>query len=144
MRIWQNFREPRTAFAMISALMALAFGALELRSLFANALAGVRSSDPLLASAMAVGIVSLAGAVLALRRGNLVFLLVAWSFVLGNKFAAILEFLNELSDSAGRANFALAVLSANVDLVLALVGATLAFASSFLRRRTKRSAAEAG
>ncbi len=138
MRIWQNFREPRTAFAMASALLALAFGALELRSLFADALAGIRSSDPLLASAMAVGIVSLAGAVVALRRGNLVFLLVAWAFVLGNKFAAILQFLNELSASAARANFMLAVLSANVDLVIALVGAVLAVASSFLRR-TKRS-----
>ena len=76
MRIWQNFREPRTAFAMASALMALAFGALELRTLFADALAGARSSDPLLASAMAVGIVSLAGAVVALgslaaRSGSL-------------------------------------------------------------------------
>lgn len=137
MRIWQNFREPRTAFAMASALMAFAFGALELRSLFADALAGVRSSAPLLASAIAVGIVSLAGAVLALRRGNLVFLLVAWGFVLGNKFAAILQFLNELSASMGRANFVFAVLSANVGLLIALVGTTLAFASSFLRR-TKR------
>jgi hypothetical protein len=135
MRIWQNFREPRTAFAMASALLALAFGALELRALFTDALAGVRSSDPILASAMAVGIVSLAGAVLALRRGNLVLLLVAWAFVLGNKFAAIMQFLNELSASSGRANFMLAVLSANVDLLIALVGAALAFASSFLRRR---------
>jgi hypothetical protein len=134
MRIWQNFREPRTAFAMASALMALAFGALELRALFTDTLSGVRSSDPVLASAMAVGIVSLAGAVVALRRGNLVFLLVAWAFVLGNKFASLLQFLNELSDSAARVNFTLAVLSANVDLVIALVGATLAFASSFLRR----------
>ena len=134
MRLWQNFREPRTAFATVSALMALVFGVLELRSLFADALAGVRSSDPLLASAMAVGIVSLAGAVVALRRGNLVFLLVAWAFVLGNKFPAFLQFMNELSASARRANFMLAVLSANVDLVIALVGSTLAFASSFLRR----------
>ena len=135
MRFWQNFRDPRTALAMISALMALGFGALELRGLFTDALAGVRSSDPLLASAMAVGIVSLSGAVVALRRGNLVFLLVAWAFVLGNKFAAILQFLSELSDSSARANFLLAVLSANVDLVIALTGAGLAFASVFLRRR---------
>ena len=139
MRIWQNFREPRTAFAMISALMAIAFGALDLRALFADALAGVRSSDPVLASAMAVGIVSLAGAVVALRRGNLVFLLVAWAFVLGAKLAAILQFLNELSASAGRANFTLAVLSANIDLLLALIGATLAFAASLLRRGTRKT-----
>jgi hypothetical protein len=138
MRIWQNFHEPRTAFAMASALMALAFGALELRALFADALAGARSSDPLLAGAMAVGIVSLAGAVVALRRGNLVFLLVAWAFVLGNKFAAILQFLNELSASTAHANFMLAVLSANVDLVIALVGSALAFASSFLRRARRK------
>jgi hypothetical protein len=135
MRIWQNFREPRTAFAMASAVMALAFGALELRALFADALAGARTSDPVLASAMAVGIVSLAGAVVALRRGNLVFLLVAWAFVLGNKLAAILEFLNELSASTARTTFMLAVLSANIDLLIALVGAALAFASGFLRRR---------
>jgi hypothetical protein len=138
MRIWQNFHEPRTAFAMASALMALAFGALELRALFADALAGARSSDPLLAGAMAVGIVSLAGAVVALRRGNLVFLLVAWAFVLGNKFAAILQFLNELSASTVRASFMLAVVSANVDLVIALVGSALAFASSFLRRARRK------
>jgi hypothetical protein len=89
---------------------------------------------------MAVGIVSLAGAVLALRRGNLVFLLIAWAFVLGNKFAALLQFLTELSDSAAHANFVLAVLSANVDLVIALVGSLLAFASSFLRRRARNPA----
>ena len=135
MRIWQNFREPRTAFAMASALLALAFGALELRALFADALTGVRASDPVLASAMAVGIVSLAGAVLALRRGNLVLLLVAWAFVLGNKFAAIMQFLSELSDSTARANFMLAVLSANVDLLIAVLGSLLAVASSFLRRK---------
>jgi len=138
MRIWQNFREPRTAFAMASALMAIAFGALELRSLFADTLTGVRSSDPLLASAMAVGIVSLAGAVVALRRGNLVFLLVAWAFILGNKLAAILQFLNELSASSSRTNFMLAVLSANVDLLIALIGAALGFASSLLRRRVRK------
>jgi len=134
MRIWQNLREPRTAFAMTSALMALGFGALELRALFADALSGVRSSDPLLASAMAVAIVSLIGAVLALRRGNLVFLLIAWAFVLGNKFAAILQFLSELWDSSGRSNFLLAVLTANLDLLIALIGATLAFVSSVMRR----------
>jgi hypothetical protein len=64
-----------------------------------------------------------------------VFLLVAWAFVLGNKLAAILEFLNELSASTARTTFMLAVLSANIDLLIALVGATLAFASGFLRRR---------
>src|SRR5260370_35370961 len=138
MRIWQNFREPRPALAMASALIGLAFGALELRALFADALAGAHSSDPLLASAMAAGIVSIAGAIVALRRGNLVFLLVAWAFVLGNKFAAILQFLNELSASTGRANFTLAVLSANADLVLALTGATLALASSLLRRTPRK------
>src|SRR5437868_2848711 len=107
MRFWQNFREPRTGSAMVSALLALAFGALELRALFADALAGVPSPDPLLASALAVGIVSLSGAVVALRRGNLVFLLVAWAFVLGNKFAAILRFLDELSGSSAHANLLL-------------------------------------
>lgn len=133
MRIWQNFRDRRSAIALLSALFALVFAVLELRTLFQNALMGIRASDPNLAASLAVGIVSLSGSVVALRRGNLVFLLVAWAFVLGNKFGPILRFLDELS-FASRGNLLLAVLSANLNLVLALVGAALGFIAAFLRR----------
>jgi hypothetical protein len=139
MRFWQNFRDPRTAAALLSAILAFIYAIIDLRSLFADALAGVRSSDPVLAGTLVVGIVALAGAVVTLRRGNLVFLLVAWSFVLGNRFVAIVRFFDEIG-SAGGGNFALAVLSANVDVVIVVIGAALAFLATALRRRRAKAA----
>jgi hypothetical protein len=139
MRIWQNFRDPRTGAALISALLALIYGIIDLRALFADALSGVKEPDPVLASTLALGIVSLAGAVVTLRRGNLVFLLVAWAFVLGNRFAAIMAFLDEVTQTT-RSNIVLAVVTANVDLIAALVGASLAFLATALRRTRARPA----
>lgn len=141
MRFWQNFRDPRTAAALISALLAFAFAILDLRALFVDALSGTAAPESVQASTMAVGIVALAGAVVALRRGNLVFLLVAWAFVLGNKFTALVRFLEELSSAGSQPQFMLAVLGANLDLILAIIGAVLAFASTFLRRRARRAQA---
>jgi|SRR5579871_2312246 len=131
--IWQGLREPRTATALLSALLALIFGALELRALLAAQLAGSSSSEPDLPSILAIGLVSLAGSLVALRRGNLVFLLVAWAFVLGNRFVALLRFREELASAAGN-NLLLAVLSANFDLILLVAGAALGFAAAFFRR----------
>jgi|SRR5580693_8110907 hypothetical protein len=141
MRFWQNFRDPRTAAAFISALLAFAFAILDLRALFMDALSGTAAPESVQASTMAVGIAALAGALLSLRRGNLVFLLVAWAFVLGNKFTALVRFLEELSSAGSQPQFMLAVLGANLDLILAIIGAVLAFASTFLRRRARRAQA---
>ncbi len=137
MRFWQNFRDPRTAAAMLSAILAFVYAIIDLRGMFADALAGVRSNDPVMAGTLVVGIVGLAGAVVTLRRGNLVFLLVAWAFILGNRFVAIVRFFDEMTSAGG--NFALAVVSANVDVILVVIGAALAFLSTALRRRKAKA-----
>jgi hypothetical protein len=138
MRFWQNFRDPRTAMALLSALLAFVYAIIDLRGTFADALSGAQAPEPVLAGTLVVGIVALAGAVVTLRRGNLVFLLVAWAFILGNKFVAVLRFFDEITSSGG-GNFALAVLSANVDVVVAVVGAALAFLATALRRRRAKA-----
>jgi len=134
MRIWQNFREWRTGLATASALTALLFGALQVRELFSATLNGVPTSDPTLASTLLVAFVSLAGGVLTLRRGNLVFLLLAWSFVVGNRVAALVALGDELASAYSAENALLGVLVANLDLILATAGTILAFVASALRR----------
>lgn len=138
MRIWQNFRERRTALATASAIILLMFGVLEIRELFVDATSGVPSSDPTLAGALVVALVALLGGVLTLRRGNLMFLLFAWTFVLGEKLMEFVAFANEFASAAARENAAIGVVVANFGLLLVAVGALLGFVASTSRRRAQK------
>lgn len=132
-RIWQNLREPRSAIAMLSAILALFLSILQLRILAENWVAGIVGLS--LIGSIAGAVTLLAGGVATLRRGNLVFLLVAWAFVFGQKFGAVLRFLEEGIQAGARANYFLAVLSANVDSVILMAGTAMALVSVFTGRR---------
>ncbi|MBV9331746.1 MAG: hypothetical protein JOZ55_09365 [Alphaproteobacteria bacterium] len=134
-RIWRNFRERRTALAIVSAVLAFLLSVLRLRAFAGNFVAGV-VGIPLIASA-AGAIALLAGAVTALRRGNLVFLLVAWAFLLGQDFVAVLRFLDEITAARIGIRFLLAVLSVNLDYAILLSGTATAIISAAAGRRAR-------
>jgi len=139
-RFWQQFRSARGIAAGASELLALLLGVLELRA-FLFASLGHSSVWLVQMSTAAMAFALLGGATAAMRWGNLLWLLLAWAFVLGVEFPSLLQFTNNLLASLNQMNAMLAVLSANFEVPIVVAGFAIAVlvALSGPRKRTKPS-----
>lgn len=139
-RFWQQFRSARGIATGASELLALLLGVLEIRAFLVDSLS--HSSVWLVqASTVAMACALLGGAIVAMRQGNLLWLLLAWAFVLGVEFPSLLQLTNNLLASLNQMNAMLAVLSANFEVPIVVTGFAIAVlvALSGQRKRTKPS-----
>jgi len=137
-RFWQQFRSARGIATGASELLALLLGVLEFRA-FLFASLGHTSVWLVQASTAAMACALLGGAIAAMRWGNLLWLLLAWAFVLGVEFPSLLQFTNNLLASLDQMNAMLAVLSANFEVPVVVTGFAIAVlvALSGPRKRPK-------
>src|SRR5258707_10679069 len=122
-RFWQQFRSARGMAAGLSEVLALFLGVVELRTFFSGSLASGTMTWIAQATTGFVAFILLGGAMTAMRRGNLAWLLMAWAFVLGVEFQSTLRLGNELQ---GQPNGVFAILAANFEIPVAVLGFLIA------------------
>ena len=124
-RFWQQFRSARGIATGVSELLALLLGLLQLRMFLFDSLSHT-SVWLAQVSTAAMACALLGGAIAAMRRGNLLWLLLAWAFALGVEFPSLLQFTNNLLASFNQMNAMLAVLSANFEVPIVVAGFAIA------------------
>ena len=124
-RFWQQFRSARGIAAGVSELLALLLGVLELRAFLFVSLTHA-SSEAVQLTMAAIAIALLGGAIVAMRWGNLVWLLVAWAFVLGIEFSSALTLANNAMASFHQSNALAAAIAVNFEVPVAVVGFSIA------------------
>jgi hypothetical protein len=124
-RFWQQFRSPRGIGAGISELLALLLGVLELRAFLFVSLTHA-ASEAVQSTMAAIALALLGGTIIAMRWGNLVWLLVAWAFVLGIEFSSALTLANNVMSSVHQSNALIAAIAVNFEVPLAVIGFSIA------------------